>query len=93
MRVEVWRPRRRADGSHTRVVQDRPEGGGELRVAVHQDVPLAFKESVAGGREVPRDLLHPSLFGADGGAREVHAAGADLHDEEQVARDETRLLP
>ena len=92
-RIEVGALRRQADRLYARRFQEAPELFGEFGVSIHQEVRFAVQEPILAVGEVAGDLCHPSGIGGSCDARDLHATSGDLHDEENIERDEAAQGP
>lgn len=63
----------------------------ELRVTVHQQIPLALEKAVFAVGQISSNLLHPQVVRTRRESGEAHASRGDLHHEQQVERDEAAL--
>ena len=75
------------------VFQDGLERGTELVVAIQEHVPLADQEAIFEVGEFPSDLFHPGGGRMGRATDEVHSARRQLHDEQQIVRDQAALGP
>ena len=84
--IQVRRPCRQGDRMQRS--ENRTERLAELRVAIHEQVPRAKQEAVEWIGHVARDLFHPSFIWVRCATSEMHTAGRDFHDEEQIQGDQ-----
>jgi len=80
LRIEIRRMGRQADGRNPGMAQDHSKRLAEFGVTVHEEITLPQQKAVICSHEVPSDLLHPRVFGADCRSREMNATGCQLHD-------------
>jgi hypothetical protein len=84
VRVAVGAARRNLRDRDAFAGEDCVEGGGELGVAVADEVRKCGGTVAELSQQLPGVLSGPGGGGAGGDAEDVNGAGADLHDEQGV---------
>ena len=65
----------------------------ELGISVHDQVSLSIEKADFCIGQIPGNLLHPPFMWIQRAAREMNAAGLQLHNKQQVIRDQSASGP
>ncbi|HEX4124043.1 MAG TPA: hypothetical protein VHY37_04890 [Tepidisphaeraceae bacterium] len=73
--------------------EDHVESGGELRIAVGDEITAFFQDIAAGHGEIASDLAHPGVGEIGRDAAEVDLARLDVDEDQDVMRDQAEGGP